>query len=271
MERSFNCNLGIIKPFVLKTLTSYNPNKLLKMKQLILSLLVLTLFSCKKNEEKSGSEISNRKVQDTLQTERENDEIEKQDTLKINYTEHKNLLDILTVLPDSSMGSWEWNKIDRVQYVKKTQKNNYALPLRDRFSKISLTQPNTLEIQVVDGNWILSIYKVKPNNYIVITDDIVGDGNQLMAFEYLNGTLTYLPFKNIFDHYLTTLIIDEKNEKCTDFFEDNKIGFEYNFIGTKKIKMSNSLFKDSEACFKGTILNYEFNPAIKKFNLINIE
>ena len=245
--------------------------KSILIKQLMLSLLVLFLFSCKKNEEKSDSKISNEKAKDTLKTEEENEDFEKQDTLKINYLEHKNLLDILTILPDSSMGSWEWNKMERVEFVKKIQKNNYTMPPRSRFSTISLIQPNTLSIQVVDGHWVLSIYKVRPNNYIVITDDVVGDGNQFMAFEYLNGELKYIPFKNIFDHFLTTLIIDPNDEKCVEFFEDNYIGFEYDFIGTKKIHITNSLLEESKSCFKGNTLDYEFNPAIKKFELVNTE
>jgi len=241
------------------------------MKPLILSLLLLVFISCKKNDEKSGSKISNEIIKDSLKTEAQNDAIDKPDTLKINYPEHKNLLDILTILPDSTMGSWEWNKVDRVEFVNKIKKNSYALPSRDHFSKISLTQPNTLEIQVVDGYWVLSIYKVKTNHYIVLTDDVVGDGNQFMAFEYLNGALTYIPFKDIFDHFLTTLIIDENDEKCREFFKDNYIGFEYDFIGTKKLHITNSLLEESKSCFKGNTLQYEFNPVIKKFNLINID
>lgn len=241
------------------------------MKKIILSLLVLSLISCKNNEEKSDSKISNEKVHDSTKVQTENDDIKKPNTLKISYSEHKNLLDILTILPDSTMGSWGWDKKDRIEFVKQIQQNNYTTGSPEHFSKISLTQPNTIGIQVVDGYWILSIYKVKTNNYIVITDDIVGDGNDLMAFEYLNGELKYIAFKNLFDHFLTTLVINQNNEKCMGFFEDNYIGFEYDFIGTKKIQISNSSLEESKSCFKGNTLNYEFNPAIKKFNLVNIE
>lgn len=241
------------------------------MKKIILSLLVLTLFSCKKNEEKSESKISNDKVKDTLKTEEEKEDFKKQDTLKINYSDHKNLFDILTILPDSTMASWGWDKKERIEFVKQIKENNYTTGSPEHFSKISLAQPNTIQIQVVDGYWILSIYKIKANNYIVITDDVVGDGNDLLAFEYLNGELTYIPFKNIFDHFLNELLLDPNDKKCMDYFEDNYIGFEYDFIGTKKIQISNSMLEESKSCFKGNTLNYEFNPAIKKFSLINIE
>ncbi|MDA6069658.1 hypothetical protein NJT12_08500 [Flavobacterium sp. AC] len=239
------------------------------MKQLMLSLLVLILFSCKKNEETSDSKISNKKEKDS--SERENDGIKKLDTLKISYYEHKNLFDILTILPDSTMASWRWNKNERIEFVKQIQKLSYTTTPAEHFSKISLTQPNTIEIQVVDGYWVLSIYKIKTNNYIVITNDVVGDGKDLHAYEYLNGELKYIPFKSLFDN-LTAFLIDKNDKNCMEFLEDNQILFDYNFIGTKKIQISDSdLLEDSKDCFKGNILNYEFNPELKKFNLINIE
>lgn len=98
----------------------------------------------------------------------------------------------------------------------------------------------------------------------------MGDGNQFMAFEYLNGQLTYIPFKDVFDPFFTTLLINENDEKCLEYFKDNYIGFEYDFIGTKKIHITNSLLEEAKSCFKGNTLNYEFNPVMKKFNLIKI-
>lgn len=248
-------------------ITSNQP--ILRMKQLILSLLVVFLFSCKKNDEKADSKISDEKTKES--SERENDGIRALDTLRISYQEHKNLFDILTILPDSTMASWRWDKKERIEFVKQIQKLNYTTTPAEHFAKISLTQPNTLQIQVVDGYWVLSIYKVKANNYIVITNDVVGDGKDLHAFEYLNGELKHIPFKSLFDN-LTALLIDKNDKKCMEFLEDNRILFDYDFIGTKKIQISDSnLLEESKDCFKGSIFNYEFSPELKKFNLISIE
>ncbi len=237
----------------------------------MLFFLILFLTSCKKNDENLDSKILNEKSQNSPNVEIENDSLQKATALKINYLEHKNLLDILTILPDSSMASWSWEKSERLEFVKHIQKNNYTTGSPSHFSHFKLIQPNTIEIQVVDGHWILSIYKVQSDNYIVITDDIVGDGNDLMAFEYLNGELKSIPFQNIFDTPLNALIIDQTNDECLESFKDNYIGFEYDFIGTQKIKIVNSLFEKSNQCFKGNTLNYEFNPTAKKFKLISIQ
>ncbi len=238
------------------------------MKYPILCLFALVLFSCKK-EEKKETHIPQKKVE--VNIEKSEDALEVPDTLKINYSEHKNLFDIITILPDSTFSSWDWSKSDRINFVNKVKENNFIVPTPRFLWKFALIAPNTLQIQVVDGAWILSIYKIKTNNYIVITDDIVGDGNDFHAFEYSEGKLTAIAFKDLFDHFVTALVIDPNDEKCMEIFNDNKILFEYSFIGTKKIKMSNSYLKENKDCFKGETLNYEFDPYAKIFKLINIQ
>lgn len=240
------------------------------MKQIILVLLLFTIISCKKENQNQRSKELNTEIQSKTESSIEQDP-RKLDTLKITYHDHKNLFDILTILPDSTMASWGWPKSDRIEWVKNIQKNNYAVNSPDYFSNISLIAPNTIRIGVVDGSWILSIYKKGPNNYIVITDDIVGDGNDFHAFEYVDRKLVSLTMEKLFNGFLKNILADGNNKNCLEFFEDNKIGFEYSFIETKKIKISNSSLEDHEGCFKGNTLNYEFNPETGMFNLISIE
>lgn len=241
------------------------------MKQIILVLLVFTFISCKKKNQIQKSKDLNTESQSNTESIIEEKDPRKPDTLKITYQEHKNLFDILTILPDSTMASWGWPKNDRIEWVKNIQKNNYAVNSPDYFSNISLIAPNTIRIGVVDGSWILSIYKKATNNYIVITDDIVGDGNDFHAFEYTNGNLSSISMEKLFNGFLKTILADKNDKNCLEFFDDNKIGFEYSFIGTKKIKISNSSLEDNDGCFRGNTLNYEFNSETETFNLTDIE
>lgn len=241
------------------------------MKQLILVLLISIFISCKKENQTSESKESNKEIQNNSESFIDEENDRKTDTLKITYQDHKNLFDILTILPDSTMSSWAWPKNDRIKFVKNIQKNNYATASRDHFSSISLIAPNTIQIGVVDGSWILSIYKKSTNNYIVLTDDMVGDGNDFHAYEYLNGKLIPLSMEKLFNGFLKTIMVNQNDTKCLEFFADNKIGFEYSFIGTKKIEISNSSLEDNDGCFKGNKLNYEFNTESGTFLLTNLK
>ncbi|MFB9079476.1 hypothetical protein ACFFLS_06285 [Flavobacterium procerum] len=237
------------------------------MKYPLLCLVALVLFSCKK-EEKKEVQIPQKEVQANVETDENAPDVP--DTLKIKYDEHKNLFTILTILPDSSFSSWEWPKNDRIELVNKVKKNNYIVATRFLW-KYSLITPNALQIAVVDGSWVLSIYKVKTNNYIVLAENRVGDGSTFRAFEYENGQLTAIPFNDLFDHSTTELLIDPDDEKCMEYFNDNRLLFDYSYIGTKKIKVHNYYLEEYKDCFKGNTMNYEFDPAAKMFKLINIE
>lgn len=195
--------------------------------------------------------------------------------LAIKYAEHKNLLDILTLLPNNTMDSWGWSTEERVELVNFIKENNYSLGFPEHFSKMDLIGPNALGIQVVDGYWILAIYKIKKNNYIVITDDIVGDGNDLHSFEYNTKKLTEIKFESLFDElYISNLLIDKKNSECKSLLDDNQIGFEFDFTSTTILKISNSYYLKKEVnenCLNGNTLYYKFNSSKKKFDLIEMK
>jgi len=195
-----------------------------------------------------------------------------QDTIRINYLEHKDLLSILTVLPDSSMKSWDWKENERKDFVRFIEKNNFTVDITKGYNDIIEIKPNTIRIKVVDGLWVLSIYKIKSNNYIVITDDIVGDGNDIMSFEYNNGKLTCIELDKLFGDYFAELLIDRNKSNCTEFLDENKIGFEYNFEDEEKVTIENSwnLKEENNRCFKGNTLAFTFNRMTKKFDLTKV-
>lgn len=199
--------------------------------------------------------------------------VKNRDTLKIKYLEHKNLLNILTKLPTHTMESWKWSEGERIKFVKFIQENDFAFSSSPHFSKFSLIGANTIGIQVVDGYWTLAIYKIKTNNYIVITDDRVGDGNDLHAFEYKDGKLHEINFENLFDKsFFYNLMIYDEGE-VEDVLEETMPWFDYDFTSTTNLIISNphNLKEDElKNSLKGNTMNYKFNPLEKKFDLIAI-
>ena len=244
------------------------------MKKITLTILIIILVSC--NNKKIENKIVVKNADDSLKkTENiiDTDNYKNKDTLKIVYSEHKNLLDILTILPDSTMRSWGWKKTERKQFVDNIKINKFTTSTAENFAKFELIQPNTIRIQVVDGCWILSIYKVKTNNFIVITDDIVGDGNDVQTYEYINNELNYIEPKNLFGEYFNELLSEKNNISCKELLEDFKNGLTYDFETKTKIKISNVSYsenRENNKCLKGNSLIYEFNPQMKKFKIVKI-
>src|SRR5690606_37076269 len=104
------------------------------------------------------------------------------DTIPINYSANIQILEILKAIPNECMGSWEWTMEDRVKSVDFISKNNFLVDSTKMYNDIKYLKHNTMGIQVVDGFWTLSIYELDNNRHIVITNDIVGDGNDIKAF-----------------------------------------------------------------------------------------
>ncbi|WP_306353501.1 hypothetical protein [Flavobacterium sp. '19STA2R22 D10 B1'] len=243
------------------------------MKKIISLFFLLVLISC--NDKKQESESDNTLKIDTIQALNEvistEDEPKEAQKLAVNYAEHKEILDVLTIIPDSTMPSWGWKPNERKDFVKFIAQNNVTPDTSKNFSKIVSIKPNTLKIQVVDGSWVLSIYKIKADHYIVITDDMVGDGNEILAFEYDKGQLKYIKLKEVFGDYFSSLLVDKNNVKCNELLEENKIGFEYDFDSETAVEISNSFYlkeNENKDCFNGNTLLFQFNKTSKKFDLV---
>ena len=199
--------------------------------------------------------------------------------IEVDYSNHKDILNILTILSANSMGTWEWSERERKEFVDYIEKKNAAKSkiiendLEGTFT-IREIKANTIGIQIIDGYWTLSIYKIKTENYIVITNDMVGDGNDINAYEYIDGTLNGIKLEDLFGDYFLELLIDVERMECVTLLEDYKIVCLYNFSDTEKVVISCAYYlseEDSEGCFKGNTLFYKFDSEKKKFILEKIE
>jgi hypothetical protein len=233
-------------------------------------IFLIILVACRNQEQKTVQ------VKDSLPDKTKKQEIPDRhkfsDTLKINYAAHKELLNILTLLPDSAMASWEWHQKDREKFVHFIAQNNYTVDTTEMYMTIKEIKPNTFKIQVVDGLWSLSIYKVKPENYIVITDDVVGDGNDIKCFEYERGSLKFVSLKDLFGDYFLKLLYNEKDTTCKELIREEQITFNYNFSDRNRVHIASSSLKEKVAgkCLKGNTMQFEFNPLNKNFKLAEI-
>jgi hypothetical protein len=196
-------------------------------------------------------------------------ENEESDTIRINYQDNKELLEILKLIPDKSMGSWEWSEADRTEMVEYVKTYNYFVDTDKTYNNIIDIKPNFLKIQVVDGSWIMSIYRIGIEHFIVITDDIVGDGNDLFFYEVKSGELTEIEKTSFENSMISDFLLDKNNNECMELIKDNLSLFDYNFENEEKIIVK-SFFTEDEHCLKGKELIYRFKQEKKTFELESI-
>ena len=88
-------------------------------------------------------------------------EIEKLKTDFIKKVEHKKklnnkrikTLELLSILPGDSMGSWDWTMEDRIEYTKDCKNAGYLLNDNSGMMQKSFIDDKHLFVQVIDGVW----------------------------------------------------------------------------------------------------------------------
>jgi len=200
---------------------------------------------------------------------------------KINFEQHRELLDVFLLLPDSAFGiggrSW-WKIEDRKEWYNEIKANNFWVATDTHFfDQTSLTQ-NHISFLVIDGFFAIHTYKTIDNSLIVITHQGIGDGNFVHIFEVKNNEITQtLDFEALFGNYLGHIkrsdFSQECNQKLIDvWFEHYFWVFDFRF-SDDKVQISCALLIDKETfedCLNGNSVVYRFNPKTKKFDVEKI-
>jgi hypothetical protein len=245
------------------------------MKQLIFILLTLTILSCENKTQHSVSTTS--KLEDTLKVEKSENNQNSNSINKVatDFKKNKDLLDIILLLPDSAFSSWEWKLNDRIKWYNEIKENNFYIDDNPDYFNQTYFEPNKAGFSIIDGFWSINIYKTAENSYIVITDDIVGDGNSLNFYEVKSNIIKkYLDEKTIFSDFTELLKRKENTGNCKEKFEEmNDPIVEFDFTSKNKVEIESSWFltkKNHENCLTGNAIIYNFNPETKKFELEKI-
>lgn len=243
-------------------------------KILIVLILTIGIYSCnskvKSNADAKNSIKENQMSSDSSQFESKK-EMKFMDTININYREHKTLLNVLKILPETTMASWEWSKKDRAKTVEFIKKNNHLIDSTEMFNTIKYIKPNTIGIQAIDGFWTLSVYEFNPNHYFVVTNDIVGDGNDVQTFIYINNELKPLKMINWFGDFDYKLL-SENTPNCIELLEENQWTYDYDFTDKNSVEISSWLIteNESENCFKGNSIKYKLNKEHGTFDIVDV-
>ncbi|MFD2562902.1 PA3715 family protein [Aquimarina rubra] len=229
-------------------------------------LITFILISCAQNTKEK-----NTKTSDIKSTTEFKKAVEFRDTIAVDYHKNKTLLNILKQLPETTLNSWEWSKKDRIKTVDFIKKNNYLIDSTETYNTIKYIKPNTIGIQVVDGFWTLSIYEFNENHHFIITNDIVGDGNDVQTFNFINNEIKPLKMTNWFDGFEYNLLSNNKVD-CIKLLEDQQLTYNYNLKDKSSIEISSFSLAKNEAknCLNGNTIKYKLNKRDKTFDIIDV-
>lgn len=193
----------------------------------------------------------------------------------LDFSKNKDLLDIILLLPDSVFSSWEWKIDARKKWYNEIKANNFYIDNDPNFFTQRYFKPNFAEFSIVDGKWSVSLYQTSDNSFIVITDDIVGDGNDINIYEVKSNKIQRtIDMKTTFGDYVALIKQTSAKRDCAKLNDElNGPIFSFDFSDQAKVEIESSwyLLKDQYAeCLKGNALFFNFNSDKKTFDLKNI-
>jgi len=242
------------------------------MNKFLILFLALTLISCK--NETQEKIIATSETTDTIKSDSVSlkEKIDSKNKVVIDFNKNKELLDIILLLPDSTFSSWGWKLNDRIKWYNEIKTNNFYIDNDPQFFNQLYFKPNGARFSIVDGIWSITIYKTTENSHIVITDDIVGDGNTLCIYEVkANKIKKYLNEKLLFSDFEELLKKKNTTEDCNEKFEEIEMPFfNFDFSTTNKIEIESSWYlveEEYKNCLNGNSIVYLFNPKTKKFEI----
>lgn len=243
----------------------------IKINRILLSILLITtcISSCNQKDQKASksSELDSaiNKVNPTAKP-------AYSDTVRINYTQNKIILDVLPLIPDSVFKTWEWSKAERNGMLAMLKAKNYFIDTTRDYNTIKTITPDFFETVVVDGNFSLAGYIVSNDDYIFISKNQVGDGSTLAAYEYAGGRLSELRLDYLLGVYFNYFLINTQDETCRQSLQEVWPILDYNF-GKKNEIIIRALLDKMQVgtCLTGNVLRLKFNPAFGRFDLEKIE
>ena len=184
-------------------------------------------------------------------------------------------MDIILLLPDSAFSSWEWKIEERTEWYNQIKSQNFYIDENPDYLNQDYLKPNTAGFSIVDGAWTISIYKTIENSFIVITDDLVADGNTINIYEVKSNKIKeYLNYTELFGDFVEQLKLENSAQSCIDKYEElNDLIINFDFSDTSKAEIESSwyLSKDEyKYCLKGNSILYNFNSKTKKFEIDKI-
>ncbi|MES2678945.1 MAG: hypothetical protein V4635_03630 [Bacteroidota bacterium] len=246
------------------------------MKKTITIFLLLTFTSCTDNPDNVKN--SNPDLVATPQVDSSSDKTLKESGIrvKVDFSENKDLLGAILLLPDSAFSTWEWKLEDRKSWYTEIKSNDFYTDNDPNFFTQTYFEPNSAKFTIVDGTWSISLYKNTDNSSIVITNDVAGDGNDINIYEIkanmIQGTKD---LKGTFGDYVDLIKRKDGSQHCTKKYDEikNDAIFSFNFSERAEVEIESSwsLLKDEYSdCLEGNSLLYSFNPDTKKFDLKKI-
>lgn len=249
--------------FAIKNLVSwtFKPEHYMKRYLPLFLLLAILVYSCDYNS-KSGSSIK----------EPSSKTIVIPDTIKVDRVANRDMMIILSILPDTLSKSFKWTRAQRGAMRECVEKNGYLVDSASVFKSVNMFKNNHIDLTLPDGNFLLTTYQIRDGHYVIITVENIKSRQTVHAYELYKFSSAALNLDKLLGKYSLSYMVDPSSQSCLGMLYDKNPDFDFLISADDKviIKIHNYDEDDSKGCLKGNLLTLKFNTIKMPFDIESI-
>ena len=219
------------------------------------------LFSCN-NSSKQKSPLSKSKASNIVDP----------DTVQIDRVANRDMMIILSLLPDTIAKSFKWDRRQRFRMRETVEKGGYLVDSNQLFKSDYIFKNNHLDFNTPKGKFLLTTYQIRDGHYVILTVETANAIQTVHAYEIYRSSSIDLGLTELLGKYSLMFMNDPSNQSCLGLLYDRNPIFD--FIPGEddrlKIKITNYDEDNAKGCLKGNLLTLKFNRIKMPFEMESI-
>lgn len=192
------------------------------------------------------------------------------DTVRLDTVKNRDMLIILSIMPDSLTRIFNWSRNQRTDLRRELGSQHYFLDSAHHFANLKKIENDYLEFHTGDNTFTMRTYQIRDGHYVILAIDQIGDKQKLTAYELYKHSAEVMDLNIILGKYNYLFLKDESNQSCLGmFYEKNPVfNFDISDPAMVVVKLTNYSKSDSKDCLLGNEMVLKFNPVRHPFDVV---
>jgi hypothetical protein len=194
------------------------------------------------------------------------------DTIKVDRVANRDMMIILSILPDTLSKSFQWTRTQRGTMRESVEKNGFLVDSNEVFKSVNLFKNNHIDLTLPYGKFLLTTYQIRDGHYVIVTVETSKEKQTVHAYELYKSSAAELNLDELLGKYSLNFMADPSNQTCLGMLYDKNPIFNFSISedDTLTIKISNYDEGNAKGCLKGNLMTLKFNSKQMPFDLQEI-
>jgi hypothetical protein len=185
---------------------------------------------------------------------------------------NRDMMIILSILPDSLSKSFQWTRAQRGQMRKSVEKHGYMIDSNEVFQSVNSFKNNHINLTLPNGKFLLTTYQISDGHYVILTVETVKEKQSVRAYELYKSSAADLSLDELLGKYSLSYMADPSSQSCLGMLFEKNPDFDFLISDDDKvrIKIKNYAEDNSKGCLKGNLMTLKFNRVKMPFDIESI-